>query len=171
MTTSTGTVSAEPGRHALRQITNITVGEVETPEMRSQEGQRVAFAATGDVLGIGTSTANKQIYMWDENLDTGATSLIQVTNGIGCDSYDPVRPTDGTFSGSRLEIIAFVSNCDFDPNVDNSDGNPEIFFWEIDSGIFHQVTDTPATVTNGKPFVSDSTRCMVFESNGDLDDN
>ncbi|MEE8312209.1 MAG: hypothetical protein V3R77_08125, partial [Candidatus Binatia bacterium] len=169
--TAPGTVSAEPTRHSLRQITNITVGDVDTPEIRSQQGQRVAFVATGDVLGIGTSTANKQIYMWEEDLDTGGTSLLQVTNGVGCDSYDPARPTDGVFSGSRPELIAFVSNCDFDPSVDNSDGNPEIFFWEIDSGIFHQVTDTPAGVTNGKPFVSDSTRCIVFESNGDLDDN
>ena len=144
LATGAGTAFAEPNRHVLRQITSITVGDVETPEMRSQNGQRVAFVATGDVLGIGTGTANKQIYMWEEDLDTGNASILQVTNGVGCDSYDPARPTDGVFSGSRPEIIAFVSDCDLDPSVDNSDGNPEIFFWEIDSGIFHQVTDTPA---------------------------
>ena len=158
---------AEPNRHALRQLTNITVGDVERPKLRSQDADAFAFQATGDLLGIGTSTVNTQIYYWRE--DTGV--ITQVTNGIGCDSYDVARPTDGVFSGSRPEVIAFASTCDLDPTRDNSDGNAEIFFWEIFSGTFHQITDTPPGVTNGEPYTSDSGRCLVFSSNGDLDDN
>jgi len=158
---------AEPNRHVLRQLTNITVGDIETPQLRSQDGSKIAFVATGDVLGIGTSTVDRQIYLWTEATNT----TVQVTNGIGCESYDPTRPTDGVFTGSRPEIVAFTSNCNHDPAVGNADGNYEIFFWETESGKFHQITDTVAPADNGDAFVSDSGRCMVFRSSADLDDN
>jgi len=161
-----GPAAAEPGNHVLRQITNITVGDTQFPKIRSQDGDSISFIATGDVLGIGTSTTNRHLYYWEEATDT----ITQVTSG-DCEAYEQARPMDTTFSGGRPQIIAFISTCDLDGTRDNSDGNPELFLWEVVSGTFHQITDTQAPIVNATPFVSDSCRCVVFSSNGDLDDN
>jgi len=159
--------AAEPRHMVLRQVTNLSMGDVEWPRIRMQDGNRLSFVSDGDVLGTGTATAMRQIYMWEEA--TG--EVLQVTNGVDCESYDAARPTDGTNTGSRPEVIAFISTCDLDPARDNSDGNPEVFFWEIESGNFRQLTDTQPPVVNSEPFLSDSSRCLVFSSTGDLDDN
>lgn len=164
-----GPADAAPGNVVLRQITNLTTGTIESVKLRSQEGKDIAFVSTGDVMGPGTATATRQIYVWREQAD-GSGVITRVTNAAGCESYEVSRPTDTTQS-DRPMIIAFVSTCDLDPLKDNSDGNPEIFFYEIDGGVFHQITSTAAPVVNGEPFPSDGGRCVVFRSSGNLNDN
>jgi hypothetical protein len=161
--------SAAPGHIVMRQLTHITTGTIETPKLQLQDGNVMAFASNADVLGPGTQTANRQIYIWKENPD-GTSSFTKATNGVGCDSWYPARPTDTVFS-DRPMVVAFVSTCNFDPGVGNADGNPEIFLYEVESGLIHQITKTTAPVVNDEPFMSDSGRCLVFSSNGDLDNN
>jgi len=164
-----GSANAEPNNHVLRQITNLTTGEIETPKIRSQDGDSVSFISNGDVLGTGTQTSQRHLYYWDEATDT----ITQVTSGENCEAIEQSRPMDTTFSGGRPQIIAFISNCDLDPDASrsNSDGNYELFFWAVETGTFYQITDTVAPVVNATPFVSDSGRCIVFSSTGDLDNN
>jgi hypothetical protein len=163
-------VAAEPSSTVLRQLTYVTVGDVEPPKMQMQDAEMVAFVSDGDVLGLGTSTVQRQIYLWTDSPD-GIGTLLQITNGTDCESYDVTRPTDTTSAGGRPLILAFMSTCDLDPGVGNGDGNAEVFFYEIESAVFHQITDTQPPVVNAEPFVSDSGRCVVFRSNGNLQNN
>ncbi|MFN2377915.1 MAG: hypothetical protein ABR538_15380 [Candidatus Binatia bacterium] len=161
---------AEPSNVLMRQITNITTGTIDSVQLRLQDARSIAFVSNGDVMGPGTQTANRQVYFWQENKDTGLGTITKLTNGVGCDSYDATRPTDDVFS-DRPTAIFFVSTCNHDPSVGNGDGNPEIFIYKFDTSSIHQLTDTAAPVVNGEPFASDSGLCLVFSSNGNLDNN
>ena len=161
--------AAAPRYVLMRQLTNLTTGTIESVKMQMQDGVNIAFVSTGDVMGPGTQTALRQIYLWREQAD-GSSAITRVTNLPGCESYDVARPTDTVLS-DRPSVISFASTCDLDPLIGNADGNPEIFFYEIESGAFHQITDTAAPVANAEPFTSDSGRCLVFRSNGDLNNN
>lgn len=163
------TAEAKPSYQIMRQLTHITTGTIESVKIRSQDGNLIAFVSTGDVMGPGTETAERQIYLWTEQED-GSGVITRITNQPGCESYDIARPTDTVLS-SRPGVLPFVSTCDFDLTVGNADGNPEIFFYDVDAQIFEQITDTVAPVVNGEPYASDSGRCLVFRSNGDLNDN
>jgi hypothetical protein len=169
MTATAEVAQAAPAYNVMRQLTNITTGSIQQVEIRSQDGEHIAFVSTGDVMGPGTETAERQIYYWEEQ-PNGTGVVTRVTNQPGCESYDISRPTDIVVS-DRPEVVAFVSTCDFDPGVGNADGNPEIFFWNADNDSLHQITNTVAPVVNAEPYTSDSGRCLVFSSNGDLDTN
>jgi hypothetical protein len=164
-----GAAEAAPRNVVLRQLTQLTTGTIYSVALRLQDGADVAFVSDGDVMGPGTQTVNRQVYVWREQFD-GFGTITQVTNGVDCESWGAARPTDTVLS-DRPEVIAFVSTCNWDPTVGNVDGNPEIFFYETDTAIFHQITNTLAPVVNDEPFTSDSGRCLVFRSNGDLDNN
>lgn len=164
-----GVAQAAPGYHLFRQLTNLTTGTISEVKVRSQDGKRIAFVSTGDVMGPGTETTERQIYLWEEQAD-GSGTIIRITNQPGCENYDVARPTDTVLS-DRPEVIAFVSTCDHDPSVGNADGNPEIFFYKVVEQTFHQITNTVAPVVNKEPYTSDSGRCMVFASTGDLNNN
>lgn len=150
----------------LFQVTHNTTGDVQVPRLRSERPEAITFMSTGDVLGPGTATASHEIYHWEFS-----SGLLQrITESGAFESYDHTRPTDTTQT-SRPEYVAFVSTADLDPFADNSDGNPEIFLWEKVSGRMRQITDTQPPVVNAKPFASDSGRCIVFTSTGDISDN
>lgn len=151
----------------LQQITRNTTGDVLEPRLRSEEGSRIAFLSTGDVMGPGTATSETVLYLYD--VTTGTT--LRVTNTPGYSASDAARPTDQTFAGSRPEVVPFVSTADLDPTVGNADHNPEVFLWEVQSRAFRQLTNTLAPVVNREPYASDSAKCIAFVSNGDLDDN
>jgi len=150
----------------LEQVTRNTVGTVADAEIRSELGTWITFASNGDVLGPGTATAGREVYLY--NVLTGTTT--RVTNsGPGRESYEPSRVSDSTFSAGRPDSFFFTSTGNF--TGQNADGNPEIFIYEVVSGTFHQMTDTVAPVINKTPFTSDSAKCIVFASTGDLDNN
>ncbi len=150
----------------LFQITRNTVGNVEDPRIRSEVPERIVFTSTGNVMGPGTQTANREIYQWD--YDTGV--LERLTTTIGGESFAGSRPTDITQT-SRPEYVAFVSTGNLDPSIGNADGNAEIFIRVRSGGAIRQVTDTVAPVENRDPYPSDSGRCIVFSSTGNINDN
>ena len=152
----------------LEQITRITAGDLEQVRLRSMTADYVVFVSDGDVLGAGTATSQREVYLHDAVSGT----TMRVTDSTGCESYDATRVTDSVFAGGRPEaLIVFVSTCNFDPSVGNSDGNPEIFLYDVDQAVFHQLTDTLPPVVNAQPFASDNGKCIVFQSTDNLDQN
>ena len=160
-------VLAERGNiPVLEQVTRNSTGTVADAKLRSELGTWITFASNGDVMGPGTQTAGREIYLY--NVITGSTT--RVTNsGPGKESYDPSRVTDATFSSGRPDSFFFTSTGNF--TGQNADGNAEIFAYEVVSGQFHQLTNTLAPVVNSTPYSSDSAKCIVFTSNGNLDNN
>lgn len=150
----------------LRQLTHNTVGTVTDPGVRLERAETVVFVSDGDVLGPGSATGHREIYLYQRPSE----SIRRVTTTAGGESYQPVRETDETYS-RRPKYVAFVSTGDLDTRVGNSDGNPEIFIYLTDSGEIRQITDTPARVVNAEPYSSDGGQCLVWRSNGDLETN
>jgi len=150
----------------IEQVTRNTIGNVSDAELRSELGTWITFASDGDVMGPGTATAGREVYLY--NVLTGTTTRV-TDSGPGRESYEPSRVSDSTFSAGRPDSFFFTSTGDF--TGQNADGNPEIFVYEIVSGTFHQLTNTVAPVINKTPFTSDSAKCIVFASTGDLDNN
>jgi hypothetical protein len=150
----------------ILQITNNTVGDVISPRIRSEKGNSIVFMSDGDVMGPGTETAGLQVYYYDVD----ARNLTSPTLGLPGVHSDAARQTDAVSTGRR-PFVPFVSTGDLDAARDNSDGNTEIFFWFPDNGEIQQLTNTVAPVEFAEPYASDSGRCIVFRSNGDLDDN
>jgi Tol biopolymer transport system component len=149
----------------LVQVTNNTTGDVLDPRLRSQDGNRIVFTSDGDVTG--PAPGHKEVYLYQ--IETGV--MIRVTNTVDGESSDAARSTDQVFNAGRPEFVAFISTGDLDPDGDNSDHNPEVFLWELESGVFHQLTTTASTVVNKEPYTSDSGKCIVFSSNADLNNN
>jgi hypothetical protein len=155
------------GRHpVLRQLTQVTTGEISPPKVRLEQAETIVFASTADLLGPGTATAQREIYLYDNF----AGSFRRLTNTPDGESYAPARQTDVTHSG-RPKYVAFVSTGDLQPSVGNPEHNPEIFIVLTDSGQIQQLTKTGAGVINEEPYSSDGGQCVVWRSNGDLDDN
>jgi hypothetical protein len=95
----------------------------------------------------------------------------KITNTpVGRESWDITRETDATHSQRPL-YFAFTSNANLDPSVGNPEGNREIFIRMSLTGQIRQITKTGAGVTNAEPYTSDGGQCLVWRSNGDLDDN
>lgn len=155
----------------LIQVTANTTGDVQNPHLRSQKPEAVVFRSDGDVLGTGTEAANGELYLWNlEDWTSNGSGLEQITTTAGGTSFAAARSTDTTGT-IRPEYVSFVSTGDLDPSIGNADGNQEIFIWIRTSGEVRQITDTVAPVQNDTPYSSDSGRCIVWSSNGDLDDN
>jgi hypothetical protein len=160
-------IAANAGRHPmLRQITRITTGSIAPPKVRLEQAETIVFASDADVLGLGTETAQREIYLYDNF----ATSLRRLTDSGSGESYAPSRQTDITHSG-RPKYVAFFSTGNLDPSVGNPEQNPEIFIILTDSGEIQQITKTGAGIVNAEPYSSDGGQCLVWRSNGDLDDN
>lgn len=162
-----GLAGARPEQPILKQVTNLTEGSIERLKIRRQKGASLVFVSDGDVMGPGTAAGHREIYYYDTTNET----LQRATDSGAGESWAPSQPIDDINLGDRAEFVAFVSTADLDPDRDNSDGNPEIFVWEIATGLTRQITDTLAPVVNDKPFASDSGRCIVFSSSADLADN
>jgi hypothetical protein len=150
----------------LVQVTHNTEGDVEEPRIRSQDGDSIVFTSDGDVLGAGTAPGHREVYFYS----TTSGAITRLTTTTDGESWDGSRETDSLLE-ARPSVVAFVSTGDLDPSVGNADHNPEVFLRFVASGQIVQVTDTVAPVVNVEPYTSDSGRCVVFRSNGDLDDN
>lgn len=150
----------------LRQITRNTIGYVGEPGVRLERAETIAFVSDGDVLGAGSATGHREVYLYHQ-----PTRVIRrLTTTTGGESYDPVRETDETYS-RRPRYVVFVSTGDLDPRVGNPDGNPEIFIHLTETGETRQITDTPAGIHNVEPYSSDHGQCIVWRSNGDHENN
>jgi hypothetical protein len=104
----------------------------------SQDGSVIAFAARENPLGTNPD-GNSEIFLFN-----GAT-LRQITNTTPNDISSRVR--DGNFSPSLSDdgrFIAFSSNRNLAGQ--NSDGNLEIFIFDVASSAFTQLTNTTGAV-------------------------
>jgi hypothetical protein len=164
---TSGLAQAQHGRiPVLVQVTHNTTGDIEDPKIRSQAGDTIVFTSDGDVLGPGTEPGHREVYHYGVN--TGV--LMRLTTTTDGESWGGTRETDSLLEAAE-RLVAFVSTGDLDPAVGNADHNPEVFIKQLETGEIVQVTDTVAPVVNAEPYASDSGRCLVFRSNGDLDDN
>lgn len=157
--------SARGSIPVLLQITRNTTGTISDPRIRSQDGDSIVFTSDGDVTG--PSPGHNEVYYYDRN--SGMTT--RVTTTTGGESREGARATDTVGGADRPEQITFVSTGDLDPSVGNVDGNPEIFIWTKNDNTIHQLTNTTGGVINKDPYVSDSGRCIVFSSNGNIGAN
>lgn len=154
-------------RHIVVQATSITEGNIWEPRIRQIRGDHLVFTSDADVLGPGTAhLGHREVYL----LNTQTQTSKRITSTTGGESYSASRLTDDMRS-VRPPIIAFISTGDLDPSVGNTDGNPELFIWIQDSDTIRQLTNTLPPVVNAEPSPSDSARCIVFQSSGDLDNN
>lgn len=158
-------IAAAARVHVLEQATHLTQGTIWEPNIRQGRGEYVTFVSDGDVMGPGTAHIGKrEVYLWNRS------GTRKITSSPAGESYDASRVTDD-YRTLNPAIVTFVSTADLDPSVGNADGNPEIFLWLLETGEFRQLTDTLPPVVNAAPYPSDTTECITFQSNGDLDDN
>ncbi len=163
-----GSAYAVRGKNpVLFQVTFNTEGDVYRPGLHLERAESVVFTSDGDVMGPGSAPGHREVYIWD----AASRVTSRATTTVGGESYAGSRVTDEQRDSGRPQYLAFVSTGDLDQSVGNADGNPEVFLWEVQTGIYHQLTDTLAPVVNKDPFPSDSGRCIVFSSNADLDNN
>jgi hypothetical protein len=115
-----------------------------------ENGDDVAWAGTDAQIGAFDLSDDGSTLVWSDTNTTfdnpDATreiigfrleeSLFTVTEGVGVDSSQPAVSPDGT-------VVAFASEGDFDPGVDNADGSVEVFVHDVGEGTHRQVTDTP----------------------------
>jgi hypothetical protein len=149
---------------SMRQVTQLTQGDVWATRLNSQRPPYVTFTSDGDVMGPGSAPGHREVYLYGAD----GKQLTRVTTTVGGESYDGTRLGD---DGPRGQYLAFVSTGDLDPTVGNADGSPELFLWEHANGAITQVTDSLPPVAVHAPFISDSGKCVTFHSNGDLDNN
>jgi Tol biopolymer transport system component len=135
----------------LTQITADPVGGSLYPTIDAT-GNLIAFPSRADLTG--------------DNADGGSeVFLFEVSSGIftqitssSSSSWDPVISS----SGNR---IVFYSNADLTGG--NSDGNFEIFLYDIATATFSQITSTNGSYNSNPNINRDGTR-VVFESDADL---
>jgi uncharacterized repeat protein (TIGR01451 family) len=125
----------------------------------SQDGSRIAFASRDDLLGT-NSDGNSEIFLFD------GAKLIQVTNTTPGSLAN--RITNGNFQPSISDdgrFIAFSSNRDLAGQ--NSDGNLEIFVYDLVAGSFAQLTNSSAMVGATDAKISgDGTTVAFIRDNG-----
>jgi len=136
----------------LAQITNTTSGNSVSPAINAA-GNRIAFVSSTDLVGS-NSDGNSEIFLWDAS--TGLSQITNTTSGIS------VSPAINA-AGNR---IAFVSSTNLVGS--NSDGNSEIFLWDVSTG-FTQITNTSIfTGNSGSPAINAAGNRITFESNANL---
>lgn len=159
-------LARRPQNPVLIQVTRNSVGEIERPQIRSEQGDTIVFVSDGDVLSSGTETGHREVYLYDAL--TGV--ITRITNTTDGESYSAARETDSQHS-PRPRFVVFTSTGDLDPSVGNGDHNPELFVWLRETGEYLQLTDTQPPIANDQAYASDNGKCIVFRSNGDFDNN
>ncbi len=156
---------ARPRVPVLRQLTAITEGSIEGLRLQGQRRKTLVFLSDGDVLATGSTPGFPELYEID--VRTGVAR--KAFEAGGARLRDPTRPTDPDDLERWPPFVAFTSDGDLDPAADNSDGNEELFVWIPSTGEVRQLTFTAPPVSNRQAFTSDTGRCIVFTSDGDLD--
>jgi len=117
------------------------------------DGTRIAFASEADING-GNPGGNSQIYLFDTT--TGV--ITQITDEMAGNSFFPSINADGT-------RIAFFSSSNISGG--NPDGIFQVFLFNTTTGIFTQVTDETAGVSDSPSINADGTR-IAFTSEADI---
>ena len=118
----------------------------------SQDGQRVAFTASGNLLGQ-NADGNAELYVYD----MASNSLRQLTHTTGGNA----RGASISGDGSRIAFSTFS-----DPLGQNGDGNEEIFYYDMNDGLLTQATQTSgAQLFNIEAALSADGRTLAYTSN------
>jgi Tol biopolymer transport system component len=131
-------------------------------------GTRISFLSSSDLTPgkPGNPNGNRHLYIFDTT-----TGLFTQLTSINGNTSGPVLEQSINAAGTR---IAFISNADMTPgNPGNADGNYEIFFVDIATGVVTQVTHTTGGgviggVTNSGPLINAAGTRIVFSSDRDL---
>ncbi len=162
-----GPAEAARGRFpVLFQITYNTMGTIERPRIRQQEGTKITFVSNGDVLGAGSEPGHREVFL----RDVFAGTTIRVTNTVGGESYSASRVTDEIFARGP-DYLTFTSTGTHGAGTSNPEGNPELFLYDVFNAEFHQLTSTPAGTETLQSYPGDSGQCVVMQSTADLHNN
>jgi uncharacterized protein (TIGR03437 family) len=124
----------------------------------SQDGSRIAFASKDDPLGT-NGDGNSEIFLYD------GAKLIQITNTSPGDIAN--RITSGNFQPSISDdgrYIAFSSNRQF--GGQNSDGNLEIYVYDVVAQAFAQLTNSSGVVGSSEPKLSGNGNDIAYIYDG-----
>ncbi|MDP6716581.1 MAG: hypothetical protein QF368_18420, partial [SAR202 cluster bacterium] len=136
----------------ITQITDAANRDSGAPAI-SADGSRIAFVSNADFTGE-NADGNKEIFLF--NVASGV--FTQVTRTTGSVNASPSISADGS-------LVALNSDRDLAGN--NSDGNLEVFLFDVASRLFTQVTKTSGG-SNTSPKISADGTHVVFESDRDL---
>lgn len=118
----------------------------------SQDGQRVAFTASGNLLGQ-NADGNAELYVYD----MASNSLRQLTNTTGGNARGASISSDG----SRIAFSTFS-----DPLGQNGDGSEEISYYDMNDGLLTQATQTSGgQLFNIEAELSADGRTLAYTSN------
>ncbi|MFN3413455.1 MAG: proprotein convertase P-domain-containing protein, partial [Thermoanaerobaculum sp.] len=116
-------------------------------------GNVIAFTTTCSLPGFPNPQGNMEVVAWNGTSFAG-------TNTSGCQSFAPV------VARAQPRFVAFVSTCNLSGN--NADGNPEIFRWNRQTGVFQQITNTVDPVAQDSPSIERTGNIILFISNGNF---
>ncbi len=154
-----GLESLEPRRvlstFDLLQITD-TAGEIGSisPSL-DRRGTAIAFASDRDIVSGMNGDGNFEIFVLDQVRNVFA----QITNTTSGDSTGPALASD-------TARVAFVSDANLVGN--NTDGNTELFLYDLQTDSFTQVTNTTGGSGARDLSISDDGRRIAFISDRDL---
>jgi uncharacterized repeat protein (TIGR01451 family) len=142
---------------ALLQITQSRMGINTLPSINA-DGSCIAFASDQNFTGD-NGDDNLEIFVYDADNEPDPFSQVTTTNKGINDS--PALSADGTH-------IAFVTTSRWaSGNLQNPDGNAEIFLYDAFTQVFTQVTTTEGGINEHPTINADGTR-VVFASNHDF---
>ncbi len=158
-----------PGFHAIHtdltanptQFLQIGLSRAVTPAI-SQDGSRIAFASTSDLLGKNVD-GNSEIFLFDGSLkQITDTTPASINTRVQDGNFQPSMTDDGRF-------IAFSSNRNLAGQ--NADGNLEAFVFDTSSETFTQVTNTLGVVGAGNVKISGDGSHVAYVRDRGTDQN
>ncbi len=155
----------EKGR--FLQITDTKGTGKNNQPVANQDGSRIAFTSSADLVPGQNPDGNPEIFLYD----TGTKGMTQVTR-----SRPPAVSSSPSLSGDG-DTMVFLSSADHVPGQ-NRDGKLEVFRFGRKAGRFTQLTHTPSSMpsadsgrpriaTGGAAVTRDGTR-VVISSAADL---
>ncbi|MFV2072244.1 MAG: proprotein convertase P-domain-containing protein [Thermoanaerobaculales bacterium] len=126
------------------------------PSIGAGGGAAIAFASDcTDIPGVSNTDGNKELVVWDGSV------FQSISDTAACTSRSPEISADGL-------SVAFVSDCNHDSN---SDGNFEVFQWNLVTATVVNVTNSSAAGGDLSDSVSTSGDggVLAFVSTADLD--
>ena len=137
----------------ITSVTNTDVGITNLDPSISSNGQLVVFTSNGDLSG-NNSDGNEEVFLFN----AASGNITQITNTDNGFNGRPVISNNG-------KIIAFESSSNISNG--NPEGNTEIYIYNLDTGIFSQLTDQPTGDSMNVSINQDGNR-IAFQSSADI---